>query len=325
MRMLEPLRAAVRRRPPLGAVISIAVHAVLLLVLFWVPPGHKPVQKRGDALIVELPDLQEPAIHGTPGPSADAPIPAAPEPKARPAPPAPPARPTPPPRTPTPARPTPKAEPRQAPRQVASAPQPAPSAERGDAPTMKSATEPSKPEPTLPPDVASTPPPPGSVARVPPPAPDIRSAFRRGGGGGGTGTGGAGGTGLGRGGIEGSPISLNSTDPDFNDYLERVRALIERNWTYPCVDGGNNSWCERRSAQLVIEFGILKNGQLAFVELHKSSGYLVMDDSASNAIKLASPFPAVPAVMLKGRGGTGIPIVANFHYILQTDLKHIIR
>src|SRR5438477_8757101 len=107
--MIERLRAALSRRPPLGVVISLAIHAVLLFVLFWVPPGHKVTQKRGDALIVELPSLQEPAMHGTPGPGADAPIPAAPEPKARPTPPAPPARPALPPRTPAPARPTPKA------------------------------------------------------------------------------------------------------------------------------------------------------------------------------------------------------------------------
>jgi len=157
---------------------------------------------------------------------------------------------------------------------------------------------------------------------VPPVAPDIRSAFRRGGGGGGIGPGGAGGFGIGRGGIEGTPIPLNSQDPDFNDYLERVRVLIQKNWTYPCVKNEDTRVCEHKSAQLVIEFGILKNGQLAFIELHRSSGYVVMDDSAANAIKLASPFPAIPAAMFRGRKGTGIPIVANFHYMLEGDLRY---
>src|SRR5438876_8020565 len=134
--MIEQLKAAVSRRPVFGIAMSVAVHAVLLLALFWVPPGHKLVQKRGDALIVELPNLQEPGGSGTPGPSPEAPVPAAPAVKA---PAAPPARPTPPPRAPAVARPAPKAEPRQAPRQVASTPQPPPSAERGDVAAAKSA------------------------------------------------------------------------------------------------------------------------------------------------------------------------------------------
>lgn len=325
------------RRPLLGAAISVAVHALLLLALFWVPPGHTPAQKRGDALIVDLPNLDEPANRGTPGPAPnEPPAPAAPPPKpsARPTPPAPKAA----------ARPAPTAEARDLPRTVARAAQPAPSVERGEAPTAKSVPQPTtdaatatvdpvKPSPELsrseppPPAVASAPPtPPGPVATVPPPpAPDIRSALRRGGGGGGSGFGGAGGAGIGRGGIEGAPIPLNSTDPDFNDYLERVRRLIQRHWIYPCVKDPDTFRCEPKSALLVIEFGILKNGHLAFVDLHRSSGYVVMDDSAANAIKLASPFPAIPPSMLKGRKGAGVPILANFHYVLETDFKHVIR
>jgi TonB family protein len=160
---------------------------------------------------------------------------------------------------------------------------------------------------------------------VPPPPVDIRSAFRRGGGGGGIGRGGAGGTGTGRGGIEGEPVPLNSPDPDFSDYLERVRALIKRHWVSPCVKDPQTHVCEYKSGFLIIEFGILKSGHLAFVELQRSSGYVVLDDSAANAIKLASPFPAIPPAMLRGRKGAGVPILARFHYVLETDFRSIIR
>jgi protein TonB len=327
--MIERVREALRREPLIGVVFSIAVHAVLLLALLWVHPTRTATQKRGDALIVELPNLDEPASRGTPGPQADAPLsPAAST--------APPSRPTPavrptPPRPPATARPAPAAEPREARRAVASAPQPTPTAERGDMPAVKSAPQPvtaTKPEAS--PQVASPPPSappssPGQVAMVPPTPPDIRSALRRGGGGGGIGPGGAGGSGVGRGGIEGAPVALNSTDPNFSDYLERVRALIERHWVYPCVKDPQTMVCEVKSGRLVVEFGILKNGQLAFVDLHQSSGYVIMDDSATNAIKLASPFPAIPAALMADRKGTGLPIVANFHYVLQTDLKNVIR
>src|SRR5688572_21866948 len=123
--MIEQLRLAVSRRPLLGAAISVAVHGALLLALFWVPPGHTPAQKRGDALIVDLPNLDEPANRGTPGPAPNeppAPATPAPTPSARPAPPTPKA--APPSRAPTPARPAPTADACDVPRAVAGAAQP---------------------------------------------------------------------------------------------------------------------------------------------------------------------------------------------------------
>ena len=328
--MLEKISAALRRKPLLGVGLSLVVHAALLMALLWVHPARMPAQKRGDALIVELPNLEEPASRGTPGPSANEPLtPVAPAPKAAPA-------------RPAPSRPAavaPPARPREAPRAVASAPQPPPSTERGDMPTTKAApqptseaakAEPAKPQPAqpeAPAAVASVPPsPPGQVAMVPPSsAPDIRSALRRGGGGGGSGTGGAGGSGVGRAGIEGEPVPFDSKDPNFSDYLDRVRALIKRHWSYPCVKNADTRGCEYKTGVLVIEFGILRNGQLGFVELHRSSGYSIMDDYAQNAIKLASPFPAIPAALLQNRKGAGLPILARFNYVVETGLTNVIR
>src|SRR5688500_17849172 len=137
--MIEQLRLAVSRRPPLGAAISVVVHALLLLALFWAPPGQTPAQKRGDALIVDLPNLDEPANRGTPGPAPNEPsAPAAPAPKpsAQPTPPTPPSAAAP---RATAARPAPPGEARDVPRAVARVAQPAPSVEQGEAPTAKSA------------------------------------------------------------------------------------------------------------------------------------------------------------------------------------------
>jgi protein TonB len=330
--MLEKISAALRRKPLLGVGLSVVVHAALLMALLWVHPARMPTQKPGDTLIVELPNLQESGGQGTPGPSANEPLtPVAPAPKAAPAPPTPPAR-------PAPARPAAVA-PRAPPRAVASVLPPPPSTERGDMPTTKAAPQPApetaKPEATTPQPaqqeapavLASVPPsPPGQVAMVPPSSPpDIRSALRRGGGGGGSGTGGAGGSGLGRAGIEGEPVPFDSKDPNFSDYLDRVRALIKRHWSYPCVKNADTRGCEYKTGVLVIEFGILRNGQLGFVELHRSSGYSIMDDYAQNAIKLASPFPAIPATLLQNRKGAGLPILARFNYVVETGLTNVIR
>src|ERR1051326_7557402 len=77
--MIERLRVGVRNRPLVGITLSVLVHVLLVLALFWVPPGRSAVQKRGDALIVELPDLQGESGRGTPGPAAgEAPVPAEP-------------------------------------------------------------------------------------------------------------------------------------------------------------------------------------------------------------------------------------------------------
>ena len=107
------------------------------------------------------------------------------------------------------------------------------------------------------------------VARLPPagpapgpPAPDMRTALRRG----------AGGTGLqGRGGIEGEPIRLDSEDPRYNDYLEQIRRRIKAKWGYPCIQAERS--CEYKEATLDIEFGILKDGRVQFVDIVHASDY----------------------------------------------------
>ena len=163
---------------------------------------------------------------------------------------------------------------------------------------------------------------------VPPAPPDIRSAFRRGGGGGGgTGLGGAGGTGIGRGGIVGEPIPLESKDSDIADYFERIKRLIKQNWVYPCIKDSQTSVCEYKSAELIVEFGILKPGPVQYVEVRRASRWGIYDDYAVNAIKLASPFPPVPpAVMARmGRGSTGAAITARFVYVYESGLTNVLR
>jgi TonB family protein len=146
--------------------------------------------------------------------------------------------------------------------------------------------------------------------------PDTRSALRGGGGG----LGGRGGWG----GIEGEPVPLDSTDPKFNDYLDRVRRLIKANWGYPCLKNAATRECEYKSAKLIVAFGILKSGRLQVVEVRDSSGMPIYDDYAVNAIKLASPFPEVPSAMIRG-GSAGLPILATFNYISETSLVNLLR
>jgi hypothetical protein len=145
----------------------------------------------------------------------------------------------------------------------------------------------------------------------------MRTALRRG----------AGGTGLpGRGGIEGDPIPLDSDNPRFNDYLERLRRRIQEKWVYPCIKAGQN--CEYKEATLEIEFGILKDGRLQFIEVVRRSDFDLYDESAAIAIKLASPFDPLPPAMLTAAkpGSAGVPIRARFVYlIVKSSLTNLLR
>jgi outer membrane biosynthesis protein TonB len=157
--------------------------------------------------------------------------------------------------------------------------------------------------------------------------PDIRTALRGGGGGGLGPPGSSRGRLGGRGGIEGEPIPLDSPDSRYNDYLERIRRLIKKNWGYPCVKNTATHECEYRSASLVIEFGILKDGRLQFIDVRAASGASIYDDYALNAIRLSSPFPEVPPSMMVAMrpGSSGIAILARFNYVLESSLTNILR
>jgi len=337
---------ALRERPLIGLLASLAIHlAVIAALLFATSPFGKIQVKRGEPLFVELPDIPEPAPLGNPAARAMGPVE---EPSAQAAKPAPPSPPPAKPAPPTPSRPAPKPPvvasaqaPPERPRAQSSPPRPAPSAPQPDA-ASRSTPEPAPrtppPEPAPTPEPAPQAPPASSqnatpapsapaapqVASLPPaaqtPQPvDIRSALRRGGG--------AGGTTGGRGGIEGEPIPLDSTDPNFSDYLERIRRQIKQNWGYPCVKNVDTRECEYKTASLVVEFGILKAGVVQFVEVRRSSGFAIYDDYAVNAIKLGSPFPPVPKEMMARVKvtSTGVSIIAIFTYMVDTSLTNFLR
>jgi len=327
-------------RVTVGVAASIFLHLAVVAIILWgglIIPSREKV-KKGDALIVELPKADEPAPAGTPGPPV--------------APPAPAARPSPPPSAPKPAPTPPAVQRAPAPpeeRRVATAPrppaptppaprpaEPAPSVpqtqEAGPAPAepapkvAEPTPSPAEKAPAGPPAAPAPQSPPAEqqVARLPPagpapgpPAPDMRTALRRG----------AGGTGLqGRGGIEGEPIRLDSDDPRYNDYLEQVRRRIQEKWGYPCIQAERS--CEYKEATLDIEFGILKDGRVQFVDVVKNSEYQIYDQYAATAIKLASPFPPVPQSMLNSvkPGSPGVPIRARFaYYIVKSSLTNLLR
>jgi TonB family protein len=343
MGLVEFLRQWQGSRLAGGIALSVALHLALVAAVLWGPPASPTFTvKRGEPLIVELPAAPESPPPGRPGsPPTPPPARRTPPPrKASPAPTAVAARPAPPRQEPRPAEPAreqrvARAEPPAARPPVPKAPDPeqavpAPKAPEADTPAKvpePPAEAAAPPEPARPASPAAAPesapptapaePPAPQVAALPPapaarPLPDIRSLGR--------GSGGAGGSGAGRAGIEGEPIPLDSEDPRYSDYLDQVRRRIKDKWGYPCVKNGTTRECEYKTVQLIIEFGIAKNGKVPFITVVRSSGYAIYDDYAVNAVKLAD-FPPIPDAFSK----TGVPILATFSYVVQSSLTNILR
>jgi protein TonB len=121
------------------------------------------------------------------------------------------------------------------------------------------------------------------VAVARPPA----SIWRQPGGGGGL-------QGGGRGGVEGQPIPLDTPEPKYQDYFNKVRERIKSKWVYPREAGERGI-----EGELLIEFHIAKDGRLEYVTLRHSSGTPILDEAALTAVKLAQPFPPVPDEIAK--------------------------
>jgi TonB family protein len=305
----------VKRALVITIIASILLHVLLLAWLITMNPlGTSMIAKRGEPLLVDLaPDRPEekaplgnpsrPA--GAPEPAPKAPEPPSPAPKMPEAPPAP--KISAPPKAPPAPRPAPEP-----PKQVAKAepPPPAPKAPpppkappEPPAPSPDALTKPPESPAAKPPDTPpqpdrprtlvappAVPPGPGGeraggqtqTALARPPATPPPSIFRQPGGGGG-------GLRGGRGGVEGEPIPLDTQEPKYQDYFNKIREKIKANWIYPREAGDRGI-----QGELMLEFHIAKDGRLAYLELRSTSGAEILDRFAMNAVRLAQPFPPVP-------------------------------
>jgi protein TonB len=107
------------------------------------------------------------------------------------------------------------------------------------------------------------------------------------------------------GGRNSAPVSLNTHDPAFMNYFNRIKQAINQNWEYPEL-------AKRYGLQgtLLLEFAVGANGQLEQLRLVRSSGSQLLDDEALRAIKAAAPFAPIPSWIKSNP----LPISATMEY-----------
>jgi TonB family protein len=105
----------------------------------------------------------------------------------------------------------------------------------------------------------------------------------------------------------GEPIPLDTAEPKYQDYFNKVRERIKAKWVYPLPAGERGI-----EGELLIEFHIAKDGRLEFIELRRSSGTQILDDAALTAVRQAQPFAPVPDDVAK----RSLVINGSFRYTI---------
>lgn len=101
----------------------------------------------------------------------------------------------------------------------------------------------------------------------------------------------------------GPTVSLDSQDSRFAPYLLGVKRRIESVWGYPPAARG-------LTGNLVVTFGITRDGHLSDLQLTQTSGIAPLDNEAIRAIRQATPFSPFPERMRFER----LNIRAAFYY-----------
>ena len=87
----------------------------------------------------------------------------------------------------------------------------------------------------------------------------------------------------------GEALSLDSSQFPYIYYLRILKNKIYENWSPPVVQDTT-----AKLQDVVIQFKILKNGEIVDSQIEKSSGIGFFDQSALRAVILASPLPPLP-------------------------------
>lgn len=101
-------------------------------------------------------------------------------------------------------------------------------------------------------------------------------------------------------------ISLGTNDPVYAKYTKIIENMIGAHWEYPDI-----AKLYGLRGRVVVEFIILANGRVQFIDLKTSSGSNLLDEEAMRAIRVAAPFQPLP----RAYNVTQLRIRAGFEYI----------
>lgn len=87
----------------------------------------------------------------------------------------------------------------------------------------------------------------------------------------------------------GDSISLETPDPSYRPYFNKVRRKIGEHWQEPRPSSG-----APRAGSLTVEFSLGRAGDLKSVEVAESSGQKDLDFASVAAVKKAAPFSPFP-------------------------------
>ncbi len=107
----------------------------------------------------------------------------------------------------------------------------------------------------------------------------------------------------------GMTLLLNTAEFKYQKYFMNVKRRIEFYWEYPPLAARNG-----QQGRLNIDFVIHKDGTIETdgIEIIKSSNYPILDDAATTALRLASPFNPFP----EGFDVEEITVHGSFEYSL---------
>ena len=103
-------------------------------------------------------------------------------------------------------------------------------------------------------------------------------------------------------------VPLNTPDPRYAEYFSELKRRIEAKWSYPAEAARKG-----QSGQGELQFVVREDGSVRTVEIVRSSGIDLLDRYIENAIRIAQPFPPIPAAL----GDDVLPISINFSYVLK--------
>ncbi len=90
--------------------------------------------------------------------------------------------------------------------------------------------------------------------------------------------------------IPGPQILSDTMGVDFNPYLLRILSIVKRNWYAVIPEIARLG----KQGRVVLEFSIVRNGNVPNLNLAAGSGTDSLDGAALSSIRLSSPFPPLP-------------------------------